>query len=127
MFTKRMMRLHSDLAFAVCFNNQEVKGKIANMSMNGIFSEMEEPIHAKISDLVEVEIFCNRPENEVHVVMECKIARMEGLQFAFQLHAIDYDALMMYKKILSEICGDEAAIDRELSAFETGFDEINEV
>jgi len=122
MFRKRMTRLDSDLTITVRFNNQEVKGTLTNISMNGIFSEMTEPSYAKISDLVEVVIFSKHPENNLHIAMECKIVRIQDLQYAFQLYAIDYDSLMIYKKLLADICGDESIIDEELMAFSTGFD-----
>lgn len=123
MFTRRLTRIDPEnWNTNVVYKGETFKGKIINISLNGLLLEFEPPCAVELKDIVELEILPDDANKEQKINMECAIVRIEEGRFGLQFHAIDLDSLMFLKDMVSKSTGDEQKVMEELMHFAAGDD-----
>lgn len=113
---RRLSRVEIHLKAIARKDDTEAIGTIRNISLNGIFLEIDSNIF-NIGDIISVEIQLLKDKAEYHINVGGNIIRKEDDGFAVQFTDIELDSFVFLKNLITYNKGDSEQVDIEFMNF----------
>jgi c-di-GMP-binding flagellar brake protein YcgR len=117
MHKKRMSRIDLKVDIVINYRGKSVKGKLINLSLNGLLLMLDEIISVDLNEKVELCIKENEDINNQTIELECSVVRMEEKYLGLKFEAVDINSFNIIKGTIIRAVGDEESIMTEFFEF----------
>ena len=99
----------------VLYKDQTLRGKVENLSLNGMFLRADGKI--PLNEVVEIEILLSGASSKLTVNLQGVVVRQDEDGIAIQLVGMDLDSFIHFKNIITYITGEEREIMNEFHKY----------
>jgi hypothetical protein len=99
----------------VLYKDQTLRGKVENLSLNGLFLRVDDKI--PLNEVVEIEILLSGASSKLSVNLQGMVVRQDEDGMAIQLIGMDLDSFIHFKNIITYITGEEREIMNEFHKY----------
>jgi hypothetical protein len=99
----------------VLYKDQTLRGKVENLSLNGMFLRADEKI--PLNEAVEIEVLLSGASSKLTVNLQGVVVRQDEDGIAIQVVGMDLDSFIHFKNIITYITGEEREIMNEFHKY----------
>jgi hypothetical protein len=99
----------------VLYKDKTLRGKVENLSLNGLFLRVEDKI--PLNEAVEVDMVLSGASSKLSINLQGLVVRQDDAGMAIQLIGMDLDSFIHFKNIITYITGDEREIMDEFHKY----------
>jgi hypothetical protein len=99
----------------VLYKDQTLRGKVENLSLNGMFLRVDEKI--PLNEVAEIEILLSGASSKLSISLQGVVVRQDEGGMAIQLVGMDLDSFVHFKNIITYITGEEREIMNEFHKY----------